>query len=172
MFASSPRARFGSARKSTPASNSRRRSERFSRIARFRLDKWFVAIWSIANCKNGISSYELARAIGITQKSAWHMLHRIRLAMDVGGIDKIDGALRADETFIGPNPINMHAKRGRPPRSRRHVDWRQVRRRGSAAPQAARSASRVHVRHVKDATSKQLQDLRSRQRQTRLTRPH
>ena len=51
------------------------------------LDKWFVAIWSVANSKNGISSYELSRAIGVTQKTAWHMLHRIRLAMEVGGSD-------------------------------------------------------------------------------------
>ncbi len=73
------------------------------------LDKWFVAVWSIANCKNGISSYELGRAIGVTQKSAWHMLHRIRLAMEVGGIEKMDGTAEADETFIGGREKNMHA---------------------------------------------------------------
>ena len=55
------------------------------------LDKWFCAIWTLANCKNGISSYELARAIDVTQKSAWFMLHRIRLAMKAGSFDKIDG---------------------------------------------------------------------------------
>ncbi len=53
------------------------------------LDKWFVAVWAIANCKNGISSHELGRAIGVTQKTAWFMLHRIRTAMD------LDGAWRA-----------------------------------------------------------------------------
>jgi hypothetical protein len=52
------------------------------------LDKWFVAIWMVANCKNGISSYEMASALGITQKSAWHMNHRIRLAMKLGTIRK------------------------------------------------------------------------------------
>ena len=72
------------------------------------LDKWFVAVWSIANCKNGISSYELARAIGVTQKSAWHMLHRIRLAMEVGGFDKFDGTAEADETYVGGIAGNMH----------------------------------------------------------------
>ena len=72
------------------------------------LDKWFVAVWSIANCKNGISSYELSRAIGVTQKSAWHMLHRIRLAMEVGGFDKFTGISEADETYIGPVAGNMH----------------------------------------------------------------
>lgn len=46
------------------------------------LDKWFVTVWSIANCKNGISSHELGRALGVTQKTAWFMLHRIRTAME------------------------------------------------------------------------------------------
>ncbi|HEX8194184.1 MAG TPA: IS1595 family transposase [Allosphingosinicella sp.] len=73
------------------------------------LDKWFVAIWSIANCKNGISSYELGRAIGVTQKTAWHMLHRIRLAMKAGSFIKMDGEVEADETFIGGLAKNMHA---------------------------------------------------------------
>lgn len=72
------------------------------------LDKWFVAIWSIANCKNGISSYELGRSIGVTQKSAWHMLHRIRLAMQTGSFTKMDGDCEADETFIGGLAKNMH----------------------------------------------------------------
>lgn len=56
------------------------------------LNKWFVAVWCIANCKNGISSHELGRAIGVTQKTAWFMLHRIRKAMEVGRIGKFDGA--------------------------------------------------------------------------------
>ena len=55
------------------------------------LDKWFVAIWLIANAKNGISSYELGRSLGITQKSAWHMNHRIRLAIKMGSFDKMTG---------------------------------------------------------------------------------
>lgn len=57
------------------------------------LDKWFVACWSVANCKNGISSHELARALGVTQKTAWFMLHRLRQAMAEGRIDvdKFDG---------------------------------------------------------------------------------
>src|SRR5665213_935035 len=73
------------------------------------LDKWFVAVWCVANCKNGISSYELARAIGVTQKSAWHMLHRIRLAMQTGSFDKMDGRVESDETYIGGLSKNMHA---------------------------------------------------------------
>lgn len=72
------------------------------------LDKWLCAIWLIVNCKNGISSYELHRAIGITQKSAWHVLHRIRIAMKVGNIEKLSGTVECDETFIGGLAKNMH----------------------------------------------------------------
>ena len=81
------------------------------------LDKWLVAIWMVANCKNGVSSYEVARAIGITQKSAWFMLHRIRLAMQSSSGVKIGGNgshVEVDETFIGGKSRNMHvAKRKR-----------------------------------------------------------
>jgi transposase-like protein len=77
------------------------------------LDKWFVAIWMVANCKNGISSYEMARALGVTQKSAWHMNHRIRLAMRLGTIEKMDGACEADESFFGGLAKNMHRARRR-----------------------------------------------------------
>ena len=72
------------------------------------LDKWFVAVWCTTNCKNGISSYELARDLGITQKSAWHMLHRIRLAMQDGSLLKMTGTCEADETFVGGKAKNMH----------------------------------------------------------------
>jgi transposase-like protein len=75
------------------------------------LDKWLMAMWLLANAKNGISSYELGRAIGITQKSAWFMLHRIRLAMqgDDGGL--LSGDVEVDETFIGGRARNMHAEK-------------------------------------------------------------
>jgi transposase-like protein len=72
------------------------------------LDKWFVAVWCIANDKNGISSHELGRALGVTQKTAWFMLHRIRKAMEVGGIDKFDGPAEADTSYIGGAARNMH----------------------------------------------------------------
>src|SRR5665647_944908 len=75
------------------------------------LDKWLPAVWLIANSKNGISSHELGRALGITQKSAWFMLHRIRLAMQDGSFDKIDGIVEVDETFIGGLTKNMHAQK-------------------------------------------------------------
>src|SRR6185312_6508805 len=72
------------------------------------LQKWFVAVWSITNAKNGISSCELGRAIGVTQKSAWFMLHRIRLAMKTGTFARIKGEIEADETFVGGLSKNMH----------------------------------------------------------------
>lgn len=72
------------------------------------LDKWFVAVWSIVNCKNGVSSYELHRALGVTQKSAWFMLHRIRLAMQEGTFEKLKGTCESDETFVGGDAKNMH----------------------------------------------------------------
>jgi transposase-like protein len=74
------------------------------------LEKWLPAAWMLSNCKNGISSYELHRALGVTQKTAWFMLHRIRIAMtDMTG--KIGGGtapVECDETFIGGNVKNMH----------------------------------------------------------------
>jgi len=72
------------------------------------LDKWLPAVWIVANSKNGVSSHELARSLGITQKSAWFMLHRIRLAMQTGTFNKIDGIAEVDETFIGGKARNMH----------------------------------------------------------------
>jgi transposase-like protein len=73
------------------------------------LDKWLISIWLIANAKNGISSHELGRAVGLTQKSAWFVLHRIRLAMQVGNFDRFDdGEVEVDETFIGGKATNMH----------------------------------------------------------------
>jgi transposase-like protein len=73
------------------------------------LDKWLMATWMITNCKNGISSYEIASSIKVTQKSAWFMLHRIRLAMqdDFFG-SKLKGEVEVDETFIGGKARNMH----------------------------------------------------------------
>ena len=75
------------------------------------LDKWFVAIWMIANCKNGVSSYEVHRALGVTQKSAWFMLHRIRLAMQTGSFIRSGGEFEADETFVGGRSKNMSKTR-------------------------------------------------------------
>src|SRR5439155_5020065 len=72
------------------------------------LDKWLPAVWLAANSKNGISSHELGRAVGLTQKSAWFVLHRIRLAMQTGSFDKFSGEVEVDETYIGGKARNMH----------------------------------------------------------------
>lgn len=72
------------------------------------LDKWLAALWLIVNCKNGISSCEIARDLGITQKSAWFMAHRLRMALHVGSFDKLSGEVEVDETFIGGKARNMH----------------------------------------------------------------
>src|SRR5438067_6963311 len=78
------------------------------------LTKWLPALWMLVSCKNGISSYELAADLGISQKAAWFMLHRLRLALRDGSIAKLGGSgseVEADEAFIGGRPKNMHAKR-------------------------------------------------------------
>src|SRR2546425_6516064 len=78
------------------------------------LEKWLPAVWLIVNCKNGISSYEIHRALGVTQKSAWFMMHRIRLAMQTKSFLKMGGsgkAIEADESFIGGAARFMHKER-------------------------------------------------------------
>jgi hypothetical protein len=78
------------------------------------LDKWLTAMWMIVNCKNGISSWEISRALKVTQKSAWFMDHRIRMALQSGTIYKMGGPgseVEADETFVGGKAKNMHASR-------------------------------------------------------------
>jgi transposase-like protein len=79
------------------------------------LDKWMTAFWLLANAKNGISSHELGRTLGVTQTTAWFMLQRIREVMKgkpsykFGGSE--GGPVESDETFIGPNPYKMHRSR-------------------------------------------------------------
>ena len=77
------------------------------------LDKWMVAMWMLANCRNGVSSCEIARTLGITQKSAWHMLHRIRKVMTDASSGKLggNGPVEIDETFVGGKVKNMHKSR-------------------------------------------------------------
>jgi transposase-like protein len=78
------------------------------------LDKWLTALWMLVNCKNGISSYEVGRDLGITQKSAWFVLHRLRLALQAGSMAKLGGKgkhVEVDETFIGGAARFMHPER-------------------------------------------------------------
>ncbi len=77
------------------------------------LAKWLMAMWMLANCKNGVSSYEIARDLGVTQKTAWFLLHRIRLALQDEATHKFGfgGPVESDETFVGPNPAKMHKSR-------------------------------------------------------------
>ena len=78
------------------------------------MDKWMIAVWMIVNCKNGISSYEIHRALGITQKSAWFMLHRVRLALHEKETVQLGGhgrEVEVDETFIGGASRFMHKER-------------------------------------------------------------
>jgi len=84
------------------------------------LDKWLAALWMLVNCRNGVSSYEVGRTLGITQKSAWFVLHRLRLALQEGTLAPFGGSqkeVEADETFIGGKPKNMH------PRRQRELKW-------------------------------------------------
>jgi transposase-like protein len=76
------------------------------------LSKWLAAVWLLVICKNGISSYEVSRDLAVSQKSTWHMLHRIRYALQGGSFDKkLSGEVEADETFVGGKMANMHARR-------------------------------------------------------------
>src|SRR5581483_4204445 len=78
------------------------------------LDKWLTALWMLVNCKNGVSSYEIARDLGITQKSAWFVLHRLRLALKDRSFTKLGGGsgpVETDETFIGGQLKNMHKEK-------------------------------------------------------------
>jgi hypothetical protein len=119
------------------------------------LGKWFAAIWMVANCKNGISSYEMHRALGVTQKTARFMDHRIRLALKTGTFLKMSGEVEADETLIGGPAKNMH----------RHVRERKIKGTGGAGEKAVlgivecgsdKRSSRIKTVHVPNVRRKTL----------------
>jgi transposase-like protein len=119
------------------------------------LDKWLLGMWLVASAKNGISSHELHRALGITQKSAWFLVQRIRLALQSGTIEKLSGEVEADETYIGGKVRNMH------------VDRKRKRGRGTGGVGKAivmgllergkSKASRVQMKHVPNARRQTVQ---------------
>jgi transposase-like protein len=82
-------------------------------------DKWLPAVWLTANAKNSISSHELSRSLGVTQKTAWFMLHRIRLAMESQTFEKLTGPVEVDETYVGGKVKNMHQAQ-----KNRRISWR------------------------------------------------
>jgi transposase-like protein len=118
------------------------------------LDKWFVAMWLLGNCKNGISSYEIARDLDVTQKTAWFMLQRIRLVMQQGTFEMGGNGrpVEADETFIGGKARNMHK-------------WRRAEKitgTGGSGKELVmglldRETGKVHIKHVADRKKKTLQ---------------
>ncbi|SFS21066.1 Transposase [Granulicella pectinivorans] len=91
------------------------------------LDKWMMVVWMLCNCKNGVSSYEIARSIGVTQKSAWFMLHRVRKAMETNAYDGPLGGggatVEVDESFVGGDPKNWHESK----RAKHHKEVRSER---------------------------------------------
>lgn len=130
------------------------------------LQKWLPCFWLITSAKNGISSYEIHRALGVTQKTAWFMLHRVRLAMHNGTIEKMSGTIEADKTFIGGKARNMH----------KHVKAEKIQGRGASGKEVVLGLldrgerkdaeskkkkigkhSTVRVKHVPDTTAATLQ---------------
>ncbi len=114
------------------------------------LDKWLAAVWMIGSAKNGVSSYEIHRALGVTQKTAWFMLHRIRLAMQTGTFEKLTGEVEVDETWIGGKVANMH-KSKRPNKSEGETNK-------SIVVGMLQRGGKVRATVVKDTARKTLQD--------------
>lgn len=110
------------------------------------LDKWLVAMWMVANAKNGVSSCEIARTIGVTQKTAWFMAHRIRLAMQLPESEPLRGEVESDETYIGGKAENMH-------KSKRE---RVIRGRGAVGKQIVAGilerGGKVRTKHIPDTS--------------------
>jgi transposase-like protein len=118
------------------------------------LDKWLIAMWLIVNCKNGVSSYEVARDLNVTQQTAWFMLHRIRKAMHRGSFEKMGGTgpVEADETMIGGLARNMHKDK----------KAKKITGTGGAGKELVvglldRETGKVHVTHIKDRKKETLQ---------------
>jgi transposase-like protein len=124
------------------------------------LKSWLLAVWQIVNCKNGISSYELARALGVTQKTAWFMNHRIRLAMqDTSGGGVIGGEVEVDETYIGGKARNMNREKRRRVlggRGRKNAWAGKAAVLGLLERNAKKGHSRVRTLHVEGVSTRHL----------------
>jgi transposase-like protein len=135
------------------------------------LDKWLPVMWMLVNCKNGISSWEIHRAVGVTQKTAWFMLQRARLATQDDKIGKLSGEIEADETFIGGKARNMHAHKraekihGRGPVGKAIVSAvleRHGKVRATVIPNRRKKAVQDHVReHVEAGATVYSDELKS-----------
>jgi len=127
------------------------------------LDKWLVALWMLVNCRNGISSYEVGRSLGITQKSAWFVLHRLRLALREGIMAKLGGPgqeIEADETFVGGKMKNMHADKQAEFRKRRTETFDNAQHMNKTAVVGVfdRAQRKIRATAVKDVTREVLQN--------------
>jgi transposase-like protein len=135
------------------------------------LDKWLPVMWMLVNCKNGISSWEIHRAVGVTQKTAWFMLQRARLATQEDKTGKLSGEVEADETFIGGKARNMHAHKraekihGRGPVGKAIVSAvleRHGKVRATVIPNRRKKAVQDHVReHVEAGSTVYSDELKS-----------
>jgi transposase-like protein/uncharacterized protein YeeX (DUF496 family) len=123
------------------------------------LEKWICAFWLIANAKNGISSYEIGRSLGVTQRTGWFMLQRIRLAMQNGTIVKIGGQVEVDETFIGAKARNMHAKKRRERlKNRRGGSSHMSAVQGLLQRTSDKEHSKIILKHVKNVRRSEVQN--------------
>jgi transposase-like protein len=120
------------------------------------LDKWLCAIWLLVNAKNGISSYELHRSLGVTQKTGWFMLQRIRLAMQTGSFVTFKGQVEADETYIGAKARYMHkyrrTKEGNPATAKTPIQ-------GVLERASEGNTSRIKLRVLKTTRKTELQSM-------------
>ena len=122
------------------------------------LDKWLTAVWLVVNCKNGVSSWELSRDLKVTQKTAWFMLHRIRLGLRGSGWGKLGGTegggpVEVDEAFFGPDPRKMHRDR----RNREQAGFN-PRKKVPVVGMLDRDTRKVRARVVPDVKRETLQD--------------
>jgi transposase-like protein len=121
------------------------------------INKWLAGMWLIMSAKNGISSYELHRALGITQKSAWHLGHRIRLSLHRGSIEKMSGTCEADETYIGAKARNMHFRKRKEKIKRNTGGWHMTAVQGVLQRNEGKKSSKVALKVVPTTRKGELQ---------------